>query len=110
MKNLTILVLCFCAFLSACKKQIEFDAQKWQNGKYRYEMAESLIKKLEKEKPSRTEVEKILGIPEVEGNIGEKSLTYFLKSDAIIGFAMYQLAVHFDEGGTFEKAEILYTD
>ena len=110
-EKLTIFACGFCLFISACKKQTEFDAQKWQDGKHRYEMTDDLIKKLEKENPHRSEVEKMLGLPEFDDNTREKSLMYFLKSDDLIfGLSMYFLVIYFDETGIFERAEILYSD
>ena len=106
-KHILILSFLSCVIFSACQKQIEFDSQKWQKGKHRYEMTDSLIAKLDVEKPSKNEVLELLGRPEV-GVVHEKEISYFLKADGFIsGWMLY---IFFDDNGIYESAEVSYFD
>ena len=93
---------------SLCRKQIDFDAKKWQNGKHRYEMTPSLIAKLDAEKPNKTEVLSLLGRPALEERVLEKEISYFLKADGFI--SGWELCIYFDDNGNYKSAEVSYFD
>ena len=111
MKKL-FLILAAAVVLSSCaKRQISFNSQQWKSGKNRYYMTESLIKKLDSEKPDRTEILNLLGTPELEGATQGNELSYFLKSDGLFfGLAMSELCVCFNADGTFLSAQVVHTD
>lgn len=105
-----ILILSFlsCVIFTACQKQIAFNAQKWQKGKHLYEMTDSLIAKLDAEKPSKNEVLELLGRPELKERIQEKEISYFLKAGGFI--SGWELYIYFDDDGIYESAEVSYFD
>lgn len=109
MKKLILIssFLC-CVIFAACRKQIDFDAQKWQKGKSRYQMTTSLIAKLDAEKPNKTEVLSLLGRPAVEERVLEKEISYFLKADGFI--SGWELCIYFDDNGNYKSAEVSYFD
>lgn len=74
-------------------------------------MSDSLIEKLNKERPSIEETIDMLGNDSL-GNYhpGEIYLFYYLKSGALIGLAMYALDICFNEYGSFNKAGVVYSD
>ncbi len=107
-KHILILSFLSCVIFSACQKQIEFNAQKWQKGKSRYQMTTSLIAKLDAEKPNKTEVLSLLGRPALEERVLEKEISYFLKADGFI--SGWELCIYFDENGIYKSAEVSYFD
>ena len=107
-KYILILTILTCVFFSACQKQIDFDAQKWQKGKNRYEMTPYLIAKLDAEKPNKTEVLSLLGRPALEARVLEKEISYFLKADGFI--SGWELYIYFDDNGNYKSAEVSYFD
>lgn len=95
-------------------RQIPFNQRVWKHDpvkKIRYYMSDSLIEKLNKEKPSIEETIDMLGNDSL-GNYhpGETYLFYYLKSGALIGLAMYALDICFNEDGSFNKAGVVYSD
>lgn len=109
MKKLILIssFLC-CVIFAACQKQIDFDAQKWQKGKRRYQMTTSLIAKLDAEKPNKNEVLSLLGRPALEERVLEKEISYFLKADGFI--SGWELCIYFDDNGNYKSAEVSYFD
>lgn len=107
MKKL-ILIFLLCVIFAACQKQIDFDAQKWQKCKRRYEMTTSLIAKLDVEKPNKNEVLSLLGRPALEERVLEKEISYFLKADGFI--SGWELCIYFDDDGNYKSAEVSYFD
>lgn len=67
-------------------------------------MTNSLIAKLNEEKPNRTEIFNILGKPALEGRINADSVSYWLKSEGFL--TIWVLDVYFDSEGNFESANI----
>ena len=76
--------------------------------KNRFYMTDSLTKKLNEDKPKRTEIFGLLGKPELEGRISDKEVSYWLKSDGFL--AMWELYIYFDDNGSFKSAVIVYAD
>jgi hypothetical protein len=74
-------------------------------------MSGSLVEKLNKEKPSLEETINMLG-DDFFGDYhpGDTYLSYYLKSGALIGLAMYTLDVSFNEDGSFIGANVCYSD
>ena len=71
-------------------------------------MTDSLIKKLNEDKPKRAEIFDLLGTPELEGRIKGTEVSYWLKSDGFL--AMWELYIYFDDNGSFKSAVIAYAD
>lgn len=71
-------------------------------------MTDSLIEKLNKEKPNRQQILNLLGKPKLEGRIADNEVDYFLKSEDF--FTVWVFAVNFDDGGNFESAKVLCED
>ena len=69
-------------------------------------MADSLITKLNKDKPKRAEIFDLLRTPKLEGRISDNEVSYWLKSDGFL--AMWELYIYFDDNGNFESAEVVY--
>ena len=107
-KFLLLLAICCLCFISCAKNQIPFNQEQWLKEKKRYCMTDSLIEKLNKEKPKRTEIFSLLGKPKLEGRIADNEVDYFLKSEDF--FTVWVLAVNFDDGGNFESAKVLCED
>lgn len=71
-------------------------------------MTDSLIEKLNKEKPNRQEIFDLLGKPKLEGRISDNEVEYFLKSEGFL--TVWILAVSFDDGGNFKSAKVFCED
>ncbi len=67
-------------------------------------MTDSLIEKLNKEKPRRSEIFDLLGKPKLDGRIKDNEVSYWLKSEGFL--TMYVLDIYFDEFGNFESASV----
>jgi len=74
-------------------------------------MSDSLIEKLNKEKPSVGQTIDLLG-DDILGDYhpGDTSLMYVLKPGALIGLSMYTININFNENGSFNSAGIVYSD
>lgn len=73
-------------------------------------MSDSLVEKLNIERPSLEETIAMLG-PEPTGFIqGETHLSYWLHSPGLIGLKMYSLEIDFNDDGTFKGAGVVYSD
>lgn len=107
-KFLLLLAICCLCFISCAKNQIPFNQEQWLKEKNRYCMTDSLIEKLNKEKPNRQQILNLLGKPKLEGRIADNEVDYFLKSEDF--FTVWVLAVSFDDGGNFESAKVLCED
>lgn len=112
MKKLQIILtfLFYLVFISCSYKQISFDSKKWKAGKNRYYMTDSLIVKFEAEKPNRDEIFSLLGEPDLHGRNTQKHISYFLKSDCLIGLAMHEFVITFNDDGNIETAKVQYSD
>lgn len=53
-------------------------------------MTDSLIEKLNKEKPNRQQILNLLGKPKLEGRIADNEVEYFLKSEGFLLFGFWQ--------------------
>ena len=71
-------------------------------------MTDSLIKKLNENKPKRAEIFNLLGKPKLEGRISDNEVSYWLKADGFL--AMWELYIYFDDSGSFKSAVIAYAD
>ena len=69
-------------------------------------MADSLITKLNEDKPKRAEIFDLLRTPKLEGRISDDEVSYWLKSDGFL--AMWELYIYFDDNENFESAEVVY--
>jgi len=69
-------------------------------------MADSLITKLNEDKPKRAEIFDLLRTPKLEGRISDNEVSYWLKSDGFL--AMWELYIYFDDNENFESAEVVY--
>ena len=69
-------------------------------------MADSLITKLNEDKPKKAEIFDLLRTPKLEGRISDNEVSYWLKSDGFL--AMWELYIYFDDNGNFESAEVVY--
>ena len=69
-------------------------------------MADSLITKLNEDKPKRAEIFDLLRTPKLEGRISDDEVSYWLKSDGFL--AMWELYIYFDDNENFEFAEVVY--
>lgn len=67
-------------------------------------MYESLIEKLNEEKPKRSEIFDLLGKPKLEGWIRDNEVSYWLKSEGFL--TIYVLDINFDTDGNFKSASI----
>ena len=74
----------------------------------RFYMTDSLIKKLNDDKPKRAEIFDLLGKPKLEGRISDNEVSYWLKSDGFL--AMWELYIDFDDNGNFKSAVVVYAD
>lgn len=105
MKIKIIICIVFCILTISCtRKQIPFNKQQWINEKNRFYMTDSLIEKLNNDKPGRAEIFDILGKPEMEGWIRDSSVHYLLKSEDFLTIWVFD--VYFDSEGNFESANI----
>lgn len=92
-------LLCHRAYEGNQKKHTEEDLLNQYN---------SLIKKLNEDKPKRAEIFDLLGTPELEGRIKDTEISYWLKSDGFL--AMWELYIYFDDNGNFESAVVADAD
>lgn len=105
MKKGIIVCTIFCILTISCtRKQIPFNKQQWMKEKNRFYMTDSLIEKLNNDKPKRTEIFDILGKPKIGGWIRDGSVHYWLKSEGFL--TIWLLDVYFDSEGNFESATI----
>lgn len=101
----SIWIIIFCILLASCShRQIPFNEKQWKNEKNRYYMYESLIEKLNEEKPKRSEIFDLLGKPKLEGRIRDNEVSYWLKSEGFL--TIYVLDINFDTDGNFKSASI----
>ncbi|MBO4387345.1 MAG: hypothetical protein J5817_10095 [Treponema sp.] len=107
-EKMFLLLLVCCLFFSCAKKQISFNQEQWLKEKNRYCMTDSLIEKLNKEKPKRTEIFSLLGKPKLEGRISDNEVDYFLKSEDFL--TVWILQVNFDDDGNFKSASVCSED
>lgn len=108
MKKVTNFFLLLCILFVSCNyKQIPFDKNQWVKEKNRFYMTESLIEKLNDEKPKRSEIFDLLGKPALEGRISNNEVSYWLKAE---GFTIWELAIHFDNEGNFISAKVYRED
>ncbi len=95
-------------------RQIPFNQWVWKHypvQKIRYYMSDSLVEKLNSEKPSIEETIDMLGEDLLgDHHLGDTSLFYVLKPGAFIGLAMYSLNITFNEDGSYDSAGIFYSD
>ena len=114
-----IAVLCVtCMVTPTFGYQIPFNEWAWKHHpvhKIRYFMSESLVKKLNEEKPSIGQTAEMLGQEMMGGNIiqqGDTFVCYFLKTgpSVIMGLDMYTLNIYFDKDGAFKSAEVVFSD
>lgn len=109
MKKLTVLFLLLCIFFVSCThKQIPYNQEQWVKGKNRFYMTDSIIEKLNDEKPKRSEIFDLLGKPKLEGNIADNVVSYFLKSEGF--FTIWELVIDFDDDGNFKSAQVCRED
>ena len=71
-------------------------------------MSDSLVVKLNREKPSFEETLDMLG-NDFNHHPGDTSLTYILKSEPL-SVAFYSLEIRFNEDGSFRSAGVHYSD
>lgn len=112
---IVIAALCItCSISPTLGFQVPFNQWIWKYHpvhKIRYYMSESLVKKLNKEKPSVEETIDLLGEDLLgDHHPGDTSLFYVLKPGAFIGLAMYSLSITFNEDGSYDSAGIVYSD
>ncbi|MCR5424090.1 MAG: hypothetical protein K6E93_04915 [Bacteroidales bacterium] len=115
--TMTVLVdlVILCGIAPTLWQQVPFNQWVWEHHpvrKVRYYMSESLIEKLNKERPSYEETLALLGEDMYNrgGHVyGGNQLQYWLKSDAIVGLKYYSLLICYDDG-RFESARIVYED
>ena len=82
--------------------------KQWMREKNRFYMTNSLIKKLNEDKPKRAEIFDLLGKPGLEGRIKDTEVSYWLKSDGFL--SMWELYIYFDDNGNFKSVVIAYAD
>ena len=82
--------------------------EQWMREKNRFYMTNSLIKKLNEDKPKRAEIFDLLGKPGLEGRVSDNEVSYWLKSDGFL--AMRELYIYFDDNGNFKSVVIAYAD
>ena len=99
-----------CLIVPASDKQVPFDQRAWMYDIRRYNMSDSLVVKLNREKPSFEETLDMLG-NDFNGihHPGDTSLMYVLKSEPI-SVAFYSLEIRFNEDGSFRSAGVFYSD
>ena len=71
-------------------------------------MTDSLIEKLNNEKPKRSEIFDLLGKPKLDGRIRNNEVSYWLKSDGFL--TIWELAIYFDAEGNFQSAQVYRED
>lgn len=109
MKKLTATFLLLCIFFVSCAhKQIPFNKKQWMKEKNRFYMTDSLVEKLNDEKPNRSEIFGLLGEPPIEGRINDNVVSYWLKSEGFL--TIWELAIFFDDDGNYESARVYCED
>ena len=99
MKKFTAIFLLLCIFFVSCAhKQIPFNKKQWMKEKNRFYMTDSLVEKLNDDKPNRSEIFDLLGKPPIEGRINDNVVSYWLKSEGFL--TIWELAIFFDEMAT----------
>ena len=78
-------------------------------------MSDSLVKKLNTEKPTIEQTAEMLGYEDMVGNrikLGDEHITYFLMTPTfyVFGLGMYTLNIDFRKDGSFESAEVSFDD
>ena len=111
---IVIIGLCIvCMIWPTLGQQVPFNEWVWKHHpvhKTRYYMSDSLVEKLNRERPTREETTSMLG-PEPDGFIQrENHLSYWLYSPGLIGLKMYSLEIDFTNDGTFMGANVVYSD
>ncbi len=99
-------------------RQVHFNEWAWKHypfSRIRYYMSDSLVEKLNTEKPNIEQMAEMLGYEIMGGNrikLGDKHVTYFLMTPQfyLFGLAMYTLDIDFSEDGSFLSAEVIYND
>ena len=76
--------------------------------KNRFYMTDSLVEKLNDEKPNRSEIFDLLGKPPIEGRINDNVVSYWLKSEGFL--TIWELAIFFDDDGNYESARVYCED
>ncbi|MBR4825269.1 MAG: hypothetical protein IKZ86_10745 [Spirochaetaceae bacterium] len=108
-KELIVLFTGICLlFFSCTRKQIPFNQEQWLKERNRYYMTDSLIEKLNAEKPKRSAIFDLLGKPKLEDRIKDNEVEYWLKSEDFL--TVWILAVKFDDNGNFESAIVYCED
>ena len=118
---LVVAVICIVgAHIPTLGKQVPFNQWFWNHDHWpfervRYYMSDSLVKKLESEKPSIGETVDLLGNETCFGSRyepGDIQLCYFLMSPPflIMGLDMYSLYIYFDDDGSFLAAKVVFED
>lgn len=78
-------------------------------------MSESLVQKLNTEKPDIMQIADMLGQESMEGRritSGDTHASYFLMTPSfyLMGLAMYTLEIEFTNEGSFLSAEVVFSD
>lgn len=116
---LIITVLCvFHTITPTFGLQIPFNEWVWKNypiHRIRYYMSESLVEKLNKEKPNIEQTADLLGqesMGESRITSGDTLITYFLMTPTfhLIGLDMYTLEIAFTNDGSFQTAKVVFSD
>ena len=116
---LAILALCITYSITpTLGRQIPFNEWAWKHHpihKIRYYMSESLVEKLNTEKPSIEQTAEILGHEMMGGHQvqrGDTYICYFLMTPPLLlfGLDMYTLNIWFTEEGAFQSAKVIFSD
>lgn len=94
--------------LVCCSFQRDFSETDWKaDQSVRFSMTDSLIRKLEREKPGKEQVDELLGPKKDLDDFQSDIRSYFLKGDSILGTDASYLVVEFD-GKLFKSASIAH--
>ncbi len=99
-------------------RQIRFNEWAWKHYPFtriKYYMSDSLVKKLNTEKPTIEQTAEMLGYEDMVGNrikLGDEHITYFLMTPTfyVFGLGMYTLNIDFRKDGSFESAVVSFDD
>ncbi|MBQ9398907.1 MAG: hypothetical protein IJU08_10495 [Bacteroidales bacterium] len=99
-------------------QQIPFNEWTWKHypvDRIRYYMSDSLVDKLNTEKPNIMQVAEMLGENMMGGHrvqLGDTHITYFLMTPPLLlfGLDMYTLELGFNEDGSFQSARVVFSD
>ena len=99
-------------------RQIRFNEWAWKHYPFtriKYYMSDSLVKKLNIEKPTIEQTAEMLGYEDMVGNrimLGDEHITYFLMTPTfyVFGLGMYTLNIDFRKDGSFESAVVSFDD